>query len=220
MIDLLRVFTCLILLFSATPALAQIAPQPDAPSAPNDMGLAPPRSTQKMEFRNFIWGVSKDDVKQYETAVLYKEEPDTLYYVYKPDYFRRAIRYDFQNDRLVGIRHSVEDFTYPNSQRIVEDSQDLQQELTKQYGEPSAQEFFWKNKQYEKFPTYWGRSLYSKDLVIQITWLLADAKIVLHTSRPGPYYNLYYTIEPLGADGSSPYAIDLNTPAAPQEKRP
>ena len=181
-----------------------------------------PVLTGKVMYRNFILGVSKEDVRKYETAAFYKDEGTSLYFLYEQDFFRRQIRYDFDNNKLVGIRHDVFELSLPNSLRIIEMIQDEEKHLTELYGPPAKSEFFWKSKKYEKFPEYWGRALYQQDLQIQITWALADAEIVLQAYHDGRFYQLHYTIQPLAKPAGNANVIDLlpapaqNTPAVPQ----
>lgn len=175
---------------------------------------------QQIVYRNFIWGVSKEDVRKYETAAFYKEEGDSLYFLYQPDFFRRLIRYDFKDDKLVGVRHEVVELNLPNSSRIVDMAYEEQKNLTDLFGEPSAKDFFWKNRRYEKHPDYWGRALYSRDLRIRITWLPPGAKVVMEAFYDGMQYQIYYTIEQLAKEAAPANAIDLTAPAAPSADTP
>lgn len=214
--DLIRLMVLTTLLgLLALPAAAQDAPGIIPPS-PNSNNVAGGHTM----FRNFIFGVGKADVRKYETASFYKEEGDSLFFLYQPDYFRRLIRYDFKDDKLIRITHEVEDLVMPNPYRIVEMSQDTQMGLTKLYGEPAKQEFFWKDRQYEKVPQAWGRALYTQDLQIQITWDLPDATLVQQTYYTGDQYQIRYTFEQKGiARPEKPNnAIDLGV--SPTSSKP
>ena len=150
-----------------------------------------------MVYRNFIWGVSKEDVRRYEKAVFYKEEGNSLYFLLKPDRFRRMIRYDFKGDKLTGIRFEVVEYREAISGNVVNMFYDVEKELTGFYGPPKS-EAFWKNKRYQKYPAYWGRPLYSGDLRLKNSWNLPDATVEEHRrvdlpacgERPGQGHEL------------------------------
>jgi hypothetical protein len=188
----------------AAPAMAQYVP------ATKDSNSA---ASGRTMFRNFIFGVTKQDVRKYESAPFYKEEGDSLFFLYQPDYFRRMVRYDFVDNKLIRMTHDVEELVLPNPYRILEMSQDTQAGLTKLYGDPARQEFFWKDKQYEKVPEAWGRALYSRDLQIQISWDLPDATLVQQTYYDGNQYQIRYVFEQKGAvkEDAPHNAIDLGT---------
>ena len=166
-----------------------------------------------MVYRNFIWGVSKEDVRRYEKAVFYKEEGNSLYFLLKPDRFRRMIRYDFKGDKLTGIRFEVVEYREAISGNVVNMFYDVEKELTGFYGPPKS-EAFWKNKRYQKYPAYWGRPLYSGDLRLKNSWNLPDATVEEHAYYDGMMFQLFYTIVKKDDTGApSGNAIDL--PAAP-----
>lgn len=215
MILLKPLFLFVLMLLCAAPDVRAQDAAPVVPAAPAVQTPQKPALTGKVMYRNFILGVSKEDVRKYETAAFYKDEGTSLYYLYEQDFFRRQIRYDFDNNKLVGIRLDVMELSMPNSLRIIEMIQDEEKALTDLYGPPAKSEFFWKSKKYEKFPEYWGRALYQKDLQIQITWALADAEIVLQAYHDGRFYQLHYTIQPLAEPAARTNALDLLPATAP-----
>lgn len=197
------VFLAIALIFTAVP-LARAAE-------------AEPAQTQQIVYRNFIWGVTKEDVRQFETAVFYKEEGDSLYFLLKPDRFRRMIRYDFKDNKLVGIRFEVVEYREAISGNVVNMFYDLEKELTALYGEGKS-EAVWRSKRYEKYPEYWGRALYRGDLRLKTTWSPPGALIEEQTYYDGIAYQLFYTIVKTEDDGPNTNAIALpgasQTPAA------
>lgn len=166
-------------------------------------------------YHDLAFGVGKDDVRAYEKAAFYKEEGDSLYFLYKPDFFRRLIRYDFGDDKLVRIHHSIVEFHFPNAGRVVETYYDVLEELRGLYGEPAATDLFWKDKRYEKYPDYWGRALYSRDLRMVTRWTLPDAAITLECYHDGRYYQLHYTIESASVSVQPPPRNAIDLPVAP-----
>lgn len=166
-------------------------------------------------FRNIIFGLGREDVRRLEKAVAYKEDDTSLYYVYQPDEFRRTIRYDFEDDKLVRIHHSVVELHFPHLGRVVEMYYDVQNRMSELYGEPAGMELFWKNKRYEKYPDYWGRALFSGDLRMVTRWTPPGVTITLDCYHDGNDYHFYYTLEPVQAGAASRNAIDLQQQPTP-----
>ena len=172
------------------------------------------RAAEQIVYRNFIWGVSKQDVLKFETATFYKEEGDSLYFLFKPDRFRRMIRYDFKDNKLVGIRFEVVEYREAVSGNVINMFYDVEKELTNLYGAPVS-EALWKNKRYEKHPDYWGRALYGGDLRLRNTWNPPGAKIEENAYYDGMLYQMFYTIEKTdGTAAPNQNAIDLSAPPA------
>lgn len=167
-------------------------------------------------FRNIIFGLSRADVVRLEKTAPYKEDGDSLYYVYQPDEFRRTIRYDFENGKLVRIHHSVVELHFPHLGRVVEMYYDVQNKMSELYGAYANMELFWKNKKYAKHPDYWGRALFSGDLRMVTLWTPPGVNITLDCYHDGNDYHFYYTLEPVQASAPSPNAIDL----PPQQPTP
>lgn len=173
-------------------------------------------------YRTFIFGIGKEQIRAYEKAAFYEEDENSLSYLYKPDYFRRLITYTFSNNKLVGARHEIVELHLPNSSRIVDMFYDEQKRLTEWYGEPVKTELFWKNKRYEKYPAYWGRALYSRDLQMKTTWTPPGAVVTLYGYHDRYKYQIYYTFEPPSAAPENRNAIELTagTPSAIQGGQP
>lgn len=201
-----------LLLLVHSPARAQAPAQSPAAPAPAAQGTAqaPAPKPGPFMFRNFIWGVSKQDVRQYEKAKFYKEEGDTLYFVERPDKFRRLIRYDFEGGRLVRARSEFVELHYPNNASIINLAYEEQKKLSEIYGEPRS-EFFWKNRQYENYPAYWGRAMYREDLQIRFVWDLPEARVTMLNYYDGLYYQLITTAEAPAARSGATGAIPPGT---------
>jgi hypothetical protein len=171
------------------------------------------QTQQQIVYRNFVWGVSKEDVRQYETAVFYKEEGDSLYFLLKPDRFRRMLRYDFKDNKLAAVRFEVVEYREAISGNVVNMFYDVEKELTDLYG-PGKAEAVWRNKRYQDHPDYWGRALYGGNLRLKTTWTPPGAVIEEQAYYDGIAYQLFYTIVKTSDKGADTNAIDL-APAAP-----
>jgi hypothetical protein len=171
------------------------------------------------DFRNFIWGATRADVKQYETAKFYKEEGDSVYFVELPgeNDFRRVIRYDFKDDKLWRGEYEFQEYTEPNSLDVLNRYEDYVRELSKQYGEPTQDDFIWKDKTYVRYPHLWGRALLSGDLKRRTVWSTAKTVTEAEIFAQSPYYFLGYGAE---AVQQSPQTNILGGPVSPDKKTP
>ncbi len=146
-------------------------------------------------FRGFVWGVTKQDVRQFEKAAPYKSEENRLVFLEKPDRFRRMITYDFQDGKLIGAKYEYLEFHYPRAGQVLNDYVDLKNSLSKIYGDAPQEEMIWKDRSYKNYPEFWSRALLSGDLKFRTTWKLKKTQIVLECYRWGDNYKMFYTVE-------------------------
>jgi len=180
---------------------------------------APAHAEEPGGFRGMIWGVTKDDVKKFERAKFYKEEGARLYYLEKPDHFRRLITYDFTDGKLTGGKFEYVELHVSNPKTIMDMFGQKQIEFEKIYGKPTAEEFSWKNKKYRYYPEFWYRALRSGDLRMRAVWQTGDSRIALETYHDGLFYQLYYTATAGTFEKPKNNGIALDLPgAAPDTK--
>ena len=184
------VFVTLLLVMFALPAVAEIKPV----------------------FRNFIWGVGKDDVRAFESARLYKEEVNSLYFVEKPDTFNRTIRYDFRDGKMWRAYYGVTELHYPDPMNIFQEGAKMQVALEKIYGEPSAEEILWIRERYRPYPQRLGVALRSGDVRVRTTWMLPESKVVMEFYHDVLGYQLHYTVEEITKAAAAPTRNILDLP--------
>jgi len=146
-------------------------------------------------FRGFVWGVTKEDVRKFEKARFYKEEGDALFFLEKPDRFRRLITYRFADGGLIGAKYEMVEYHEPDPQDVLTRSADWTNQLKEKYGEPSAEEMIWKNKFYRTRPNFWFRAMRRGDLRIESKWTISGGGVVMKNYHDGYNYQLYYTVE-------------------------
>lgn len=151
-------------------------------------------------FRYFVWGVSPEDVKKFETAGFYKEEGDSLYFLELPGPkdFRRLIRYDFENGKLWRGVYDYQELKNPNPGRFLDMYEDLKRMVSKSYGDPVKVDYIWKNQFYKNYPQFWGRSLLSGDLKFYTEWKTGETKAYLTLAHEKPVYKIVFTAEKAG----------------------
>ncbi len=160
-------------------------------------------------FRDFVWGVSEEDVRSFETATFHKKEGDSLFFLLPRDrtitpILKPMLRYNFTDSKLSSAEFYYFELTQPDGQRILDLFSKHEMELTAQFGRPAKEEFNWKNERYRKFPQFWGRALYSKDLWLKTTWLSSDTEVVLQAYRDKFGYRLYYTASRIAVQKDTP----------------
>lgn len=150
---------------------------------------------QGVDFRNFVWGVTEEDVMKFETARFYRKEGDSLLFLEQPDKFRRLITYNFKDGKLDNARWEYVELVLPNVQDVVDLYTDMKFRLSKEYGDNYIEEFFWKNKMYAGFPQFWSRAVKSRDLRMQSVWKGKDTSVILQLYYDGYVFQLFYTAE-------------------------
>lgn len=172
---------------------------------------APALAQDKPVFRNFIWGIGKDDVRAFETAKWYKDEGNSSFYVIKPDQFRRTIRYDFRNGKLWRAYYGYNDLHFSNTQKVYDEGVKEQLRLIEMYGEPAKEEIVWIRTRYRK-PQRLDAAFRSGDIRIRTTWELPDTKVVMELYHDGMFFQLHYTVEETTAPDVDSNRNILNLP--------
>lgn len=186
----LPVLLSLVLMIAAAPALAQAKPV----------------------FRDFIWGVGKEDVRAFESARWYKDEGDSSFFVEKPDKFRRTIRYDFQDGKLWRTYYGWNELHYADPMLIFEEAAKLQVSLEEIYGEPDKEEIEWLDNRYRNQGRLLGSALRNGDIRVRTIWTLPDALVVMAFYHDGEHYQLHYTVEQPGKAEATGGTNILNLP--------
>ena len=166
-----------------------------ANAAPYDFNPALPEISKDYDFRNFIWGVSRADVKRYETAIPYKEEKNSLYFLERPSKrdFVRIIKYDFVQNSLVSAQYSFQDLTYPRPDTIVDLYEKFKGKISTSFEIKETENFIWREKTYQRYPDYWASAIRSEQLKIESSWDLGNkTKITLTLGFKDGYYQLDY----------------------------
>lgn len=148
-------------------------------------------------YRNFIWGVKAQDVREFERAAFYKEEGGSLYFIEDKADRRTNIRYDFYEGKLWRVRFDYFELSEPDPQEILNLIMAEQQELTKLYGKPTSEELLWKKKKYRDHPKFWFRAFGGRDLTIRNEWKDDNTLVAMESfrNRDDQFYTLGYTIE-------------------------
>ncbi len=164
---------------------------------PYDFNPQIPEIAKASDFRGFVWGVSRQDVKKYETAIFYKEEAEYIYFIEQPSKndFRRLIRYEFLDNKLIAARYSYEELTTPNPDDIVDFYERFKKKISLSKGSAQDEKFIWRNRIYQRFPEMWNGAIRSGDLKIEAYWRFSkQTSARLSLSFKDSYYRLNYDV--------------------------
>lgn len=148
------------------------------------------------DFRGFVWGVGKEDVKRYESAVFYEEKDNQISFLEKPSRkdYRRLIRYNFEKNKLVRASYEFQELIPPSPEPAVDLYEAMKAAVIRAKGKPLKEEFIWGDRLYAYYPQFWGRALRAGDLKIKSTWGVGGApRSELMLGFKTPYYTLVYT---------------------------
>lgn len=162
-------------------------------------------------FRGFIWGVSKDDVRTYETAAFYKEEPNALFFIERPseEDFSRVIRYDFQDGKLWRVEYSFQELNDPDASVIMNIHEDFKNALKLQYGAPKSEDMLWGNTPYRNHPQLWPRAMLSKALRMKTLWETEGTRVTLENYFIDPDFKLSYIVEDIRVADVVDHTVDV-----------
>lgn len=152
---------------------------------------------QGFDFREFVLGVTKEDVRRYEKAAFYQEKEDSLYFLEKPSKrdYRRLIKYDFMENRLVAATYDFQEYIPPSPDQATGFYEDFKRSISRAKGSFEKEEFLWGDKLYSRYPQFWGRAIRSGDLKVKTIWNLDDGGVAeLSLGFRAPYYALTYKV--------------------------
>lgn len=146
---------------------------------------------QDADFRGFVWGVGKEDVRRFERAALYKEEGGSLYFVEKAQgEMRRVIQYDFENEKLARIQTYYPEYHEASPDPVLDRIAAKTAEMSEVYGAPNRERLIWNDETYQYYPQFWGRALRRGDLRFESAWETATSVIRLESYHDGDYYQI------------------------------
>jgi len=136
--------------------------------------------------RGLVWGISKENVKNYEKIIPVGEDEKSLFYVDDVFTFKSAIGYEFHNDKLWRAQIINEKYYFDPLERIP-DIVTIQTLLEEKFGEPTSENFIWLNDTEKDFPQFWGWAIYRGELKISVIWEFEDTQIKLNVDTPLKY---------------------------------
>jgi len=136
------------------------------------------------DVRNFVWGVSKADVRQFEKDAMFfeelndEEQGEALFYLGYVSDIRTLITYAFNEGRLWRVEQQFQ-FKSPDPQAALDQMFAFQKEIEAINGPPAKSDFIWNNEEYKDYPNRWGLAVLRGHLTIRLTWKTPRSDITL-----------------------------------------
>lgn len=134
--------------------------------------------------RNFIWGVSPQDVQSFEVGKVLKYEGDNLFYsdtIYGKE---STIGYQFLSGQLNRVRIDIHQHL-PNPQDWIVLLMDVQKDLTARWGAPFSEEFIWHDDEEKAFPPNWGLAVMKGEMEASMRWVGNDTFVEVSLEARG-----------------------------------
>jgi len=132
----------------------------------------------KFNFRSVNWGMSKNEVKEKETAKLMGDIGDSLFYKTNVAGFSCVLGYSFANDKLVRGAYIIEE-KHSNYNLYIQDYNKLKELLTKKYDTPIEDSHKWFNDLYKDDPEEYGMAVAVGHLRYAADWNINNTLIQL-----------------------------------------
>lgn len=133
---------------------------------------------RKKNFRNTMWGMTKQQVREVETVQIEHETDDTLVFLSTIASLECLVGYIFTSTLLVRGKYVIKQ-QHSNSNDYIGDFVKLKDMLTTKYGEPLSDETIWKNVLYQDDSSEWGMAISAGHLVMYAEWDTDDTTIFL-----------------------------------------
>jgi len=132
------------------------------------------------EARGFIWGVTKEDVREYAPGMYFDTHENALFFLEDIlEDVRTIVTYEFTEEgSLWRVRMDVEE-RYTRPQSAVEDFFAYLKEMEETYGPPTAEDYDWTDPEDQKYPEEWGWIVYAGDLTIRYFWQTPETEIIM-----------------------------------------
>lgn len=154
-----------------------------------------PDKIENPDFRNVQWGMSKNEVKEYEELELNEDPEDSamLCAITKVNEYSMILVYAFNsNDELYSAYYLLsEDYTSENRYIIAYDT--LLEALTEKYGDPISEENIWVNDLFSDSPNDYGFAVSRGDYVRKSAWIEPGTNIQMCLT--GENYNIVLGIK-------------------------
>lgn len=142
---------------------------------------------EQSNYRNTIWGMTKDEVKQIEgLSSLSLTEDRSDYIAYEKDKIvglPATIVYCFDdNQKLWRGVYNFSGIKHTNKNLYIDDYDALVDGLTKVYGSPSYNERYWSDDLYEDDPEDWGFAISCGDVSFVAEWETPETDIWIRLS--------------------------------------
>jgi len=146
----------------------------------------PTQEKEEYDFRETLWGMTKETVKRTEKTKPFQEVESQLIYIDTIINLKIAVFYDFIDNKLVSTGYAVME-DHSNENLYIKDYKKLKDALVEKYGKPSDkatdgsdyEEIVWLDDLYQDDPSRWGFAISVGDLIYQSFWETNTTAIVM-----------------------------------------
>lgn len=135
-------------------------------------------------FRGTKWGMSREDVLNKESATLIKQSESRLLYHVVINNIICLIDYKFTNNQLIQAAYYISEKSTTEI-KYIDLYDQVKQDLTKAYGEPSSNIMNWKNDEFKNNIDKWETSIINGNLSLLTDWTTSGSTISLFLSGDG-----------------------------------
>ncbi|NQZ13872.1 MAG: hypothetical protein HRT94_03465 [Alphaproteobacteria bacterium] len=123
--------------------------------------------------RGFVWGVSPQDVSQFESGKFLKSEGDNAFY--SDEIFGResTIGYQFVQGQLNRVRIDIHQH-YTDPQDWIRLLMKVNHSLSERWGVPLSEDFVWADEKHKNYPDDWGIAVMMKHMKASMRWVAKD----------------------------------------------
>ncbi len=184
---------------SATPPQNTWQPDIKTPEAPDARPVIRPTTIPANGlFRGFVWGVSREEVRRFETAQFFEEVEGSLFFIDQADGFRTLIRYDFEDNKLWHARFEYVDAYFPRFPDAMDFLITIEMRLNDTFGTPLQEQLIWRNNQFRNFPDQWGSAVMNGHLDLKVTWEALNTHVALTAFARNLDLKVTYDLEQTG----------------------
>ncbi len=145
-------------------------------------------------FRNTVWGMTKDEVKQLETLeTIFSEDEHSIFYYPTEIVNMDAIPcYAFDDEGKLYRGVYLFDVEHSNENLYIDDFDNVVEALTSKYGAPDSNKKNWKDDLYEDDPDDWGFAVSIGDLSFEASWKTDNT--LIWVTLNGDNYDLHVAL--------------------------
>jgi len=133
---------------------------------------------QPYDFRKVRWGMSKDEVRNNETAGFIGETDDALLYKEKIGGLDSKLVYMFEDGKLRNSAYKFEN-EYSDVEDYINDYEKLKDAYTKKYGEPYTDKIKWTNDSFKDDPSMHEQALIEGHVSYIAQWSIPETNVIL-----------------------------------------
>lgn len=156
------------------------------------------------DFRNTKWGMTKDEVKKYETAELFFEDDITLIYSVSVKGLDATLTYLFNNDGQLYDTSYVFEEKHENKNLYIDDYKLILNSLNKKFKQENKlmDGFSWINNMYKDNPDKYGLAISLRHLFVKHIWDTQNSEI--YQSLSGINNEIIHTVQYVSKNINAP----------------